>query len=175
VRRFAIRSAALLLICASGCGRDETPPAPPAPPSVPALPPRAAEPAPKPPAAPPSPVVLPAEVPGQGKTESQYTGEEQAPAGLPDDVPLYAQATPISSMSSPQRGTIVNLRSGDPADAIFGWYQAELPKRGWILEKQSGAGGQHLLTALKGGRKATVMITTGASATQILLTVLSEH
>jgi hypothetical protein len=69
----------------------------------------------------------------------------------------------------------VNLRSADPADQVFGWYQAELPKRGWVLEKQSGAAGQHLLTALKAGRKATVMITTGASSTQILLTVLQDH
>jgi hypothetical protein len=119
--------------------------------------------------------VIPAQAPDGQKVESRYTGEDQPPAGLPDDLPLYAQAIPISSMSSGERGTIVNLRSADPAEQVFAWYGAELPKHGWRIETQSGTGGQHLLTALKAGRKTTVLVTTGPAATQILLTVLEDR
>ncbi len=128
--------------------------APPAPPQAPAP-------------GPPSP----AQAPEAPKAESRFTGEQQAPVGLPDDVPLYAQSTPISSMASPDRGTIVNLRTADPPEQVFAWYRDELAKRGWKIETQSGAGAHHLLTATKDSRKASVLITTG-SATQILLTVL---
>ena len=123
------------------------------------------------------PVVVPARalIPDAPKGESQYTGEDQAPAGLPEVLPLYAQAIPISSMASPERGTIVNLRSADPAEQIFGWYAGRDAEARLDVEKQSGAGVQHLVTALKGARKATVLITTGPNGSQILLTVLEEH
>jgi hypothetical protein len=78
-------------------------------------------------------------------------------------------------MASADRGTIVNLRSADSPQQVFDWYVSEFPARGWRIETQSGAGGQHLLTAVKAGRKATLLVTTGSSATQILLTVLEDH
>ena len=103
-----------------------------------------------------------------------YSGESEAPT-LPPDLPLYAAARPISSMSSPTRGTIVNLRSQDAADLVSAWYGRELPARGWQLETQSGATNSHLVTAVKAGRKATVLITGGPDGTQILLTVLENR
>jgi hypothetical protein len=78
-------------------------------------------------------------------------------------------------MSSPERGTIVNLSSDDAAEQVSAWYGTELPASGWELEKQSGAAGTHLVTARKGGRKATVLITGGAQGTQILITVLEDR
>ena len=106
--------------------------------------------------------------------------EPPAPSRLPDDLPLYAQAVAVSSMNSPSGGTIVNLRSGDAPDPIFAWYCDELPKRGWTVEKQNVAGGQHLVAAFKEGRKLTVVISRGhdtngeanAAETRILLTVV---
>ena len=103
--------------------------------------------------------------------DSAYSGESEQPE-LPADVPLYASATPVSSMSSPTRGTIVHLRSPDAGDLVSAWYGAELPARGWHLETQSGVANSHLVTAVKDGRKATVLITGGPDETQILLTVL---
>lgn len=169
MRRLASPSAALLLVLFCGCGRDETPPPADVPAAAPAAQTAPVEPAPELP-----PVVIQAETADGQKVESWYTGEQQAPAGLPDDLPLYERAIPISSMATQDRGTIVNLRSEDPAEPIFGWYQAELPKHGWLVEKQSGAGGQRLITARKGSRKATVLVTTGPNGTQLLLTVLED-
>lgn len=105
-----------------------------------------------------------------------------APNAIPDDLPLYAGAIPVSSMTSQQRGTIVNLRSSDAPDRIFEWYRAELPRRGWLVEKQDGAGAQHLVTAYKGGRKASLLISARPAAeddakteAQILLVVTEDE
>ena len=129
----------------------------------------------------PPPAPAPTSAPDAKDAGTSYSGESQPPSGLPDDLPLYAQAVPVSSMSSPSGGTIVNLRSGDAPDPIFAWYRDELPKRGWTIEKQNVAADQHLVTAFKQGRKLTVVISSGgetsggegsAGGTRILLTVL---
>lgn len=103
--------------------------------------------------------------------DSRFSGESQQPS-LPQDVPIYPSALPISSMTSPTRGTIVNLSSQDGVDLVSAWYGKELPERGWLLETQTGAANSHLVTAVKQGRKATVLITGNPSGAQILLTVL---
>jgi hypothetical protein len=104
-----------------------------------------------------------------------FSGDAEQPANLAQDVPLYAHALPVSSMTSAGHGTIVNLRSDDAAALISAWYGTELPARGWELEKQSGVAGSHLVIARKGARKATVLITGGPQGSQILLTVLEER
>jgi hypothetical protein len=103
--------------------------------------------------------------------DSAFAGESQQLA-LPPDVPIYPSALPLSSMASPTRGTIVNLRSQDGVDLVSAWYGKELPERGWLLENQSGAANSHLVTAVKQGRRATVLITGSPDGAQILLTVL---
>jgi hypothetical protein len=100
-----------------------------------------------------------------------FSGPSEPPAGLSDDVPLFPDATTIGSMTSPTRGTIVNLNSPEPADAIFAWYLDELAKRGWRLDKQSTTTFSHLVTATKDARRATILIKTGPAGTAILITV----
>ena len=160
LRRLISTSAVALALIASGCNRDSnaTPPAPLA---------AAASPTPDAVAAEPAPAVAPV-------AASDATAAA-APAQLAADVPIYGTAPPVSSMASPELGTVVNLRSDDAAEQVSAWYGAELPARGWKLEKQSGAAGSHLLIAHKGRRKATVLITAGAQGTQILTTVVEDR
>jgi hypothetical protein len=156
----------LVAVLAIGCGRESDPP-----PVVPVAP-LATEPAPDFVAEEPLPDASTAPAaPAPAVRDSAYSGESQPPA-LPHDVPIYPSALPISSMASPTRGTIVNLRSQDGVDLVSAWYGKELPERGWLLETQSGAANSHLVTAVKQGRKATVLITGNPSGAQILLTVL---
>lgn len=110
----------------------------------------------------------PVEIP---KPDMAFSGPSEPPAGLSDDVPIFPNATTVGSMTSPTSGTIVNLNSPDAADAIFAWYQQELPKRGWMLDKQSASTFSHLVTATQDTRKATVLIKRGPSGTAILITV----
>jgi hypothetical protein len=113
--------------------------------------------------------------PAADRGNTDYSGASEPPAKPASDVPLYGQALLISSMSSPKRGTIVNLRTEDAPERVAAWYGTELPARGWELEKQSGVAGTYLVTARKAGNKATVLITSGAPATQILITVLEDR
>jgi hypothetical protein len=98
------------------------------------------------------------------------------PAGapLPDDLPLYAPAEPVATMSSGAHGTVVDLHTADAPEVVRAWYATELPRRGWRLERQNDAGTRHLLTASKGSRHASVSIGPDASGTRILLTILPD-
>jgi hypothetical protein len=103
-------------------------------------------------------------------SDSTFTGPDETPS-LAADVPVYAEAETLGSMSSERTGTIVNLRSDDPPEQVAGWYREELARRGWTLDRESATGAQHLVTALKEGRRATVLIKAGAVGTHILLTI----
>lgn len=156
-RAGALLAASLLL---GACRAQDDDPGPLVPPPLEA----AAEP--EPPAEAPAPP--PVEIP---KPDTSFSGPAEPPAGLSEDVPLFPNATTVGSMASPTRGTIVNLNSQEPADAIFAWYQQELPKRGWLIDKQSATTFSHLLTANRDTRKATVLIKRGPTGTAILITV----
>jgi len=160
LRRLISCSTTAIALLAFGCNRESNAPPP-------AMPTAAEMREPAPAAAVPAPAI------DSGKADD--SGASEPPPKLASDVPLYGQALPISSMSSPERGTIVNLRSDDPPEQVSAWYGTELPAHGWELEKKSGAAGTHLVTARKGGRKATVLITGGAQGTQILITVLEDR
>ena len=156
------RAGALLLasLLLGGCGAQDDDPGPLLPP------PREAQSEPEPPVEPPAPP--PVEIP---KPDMAFSGPSEPPAGVSEDVPLFPNATTLGSMTSPTRGTIVNLSSAEPADAIFAWYQEELAKRGWLIDKQSATTFSHLVTATRDTRKATVLIKRGPAGTAILITV----
>jgi len=159
-RRLISCSTAAVALLAFGCNRESNAP-PPAMPAAAAM--RESAPA----------AAVPAPATDSGTADFSAAPDPSTP--LASDVPLYGPARPISSMASPARGTIVNLRSDDAPEQVSAWYGTELAARGWELEKQSGAAGTHLVTARKGGRKATVLITSGAQGTQILITVLEDR
>jgi hypothetical protein len=168
------------LLASLACGPSEPPPPPPAP--VVAEPAPPAEPAPAPASAVPEVVVeaipedlqLPPRRDPSAPSDTSFSGPDQPTVPLPDDVPIYADASTIGSMSSPRTGTIVNLTSPDAPDAIAGWYRDEFARRGWRIDKESATGMQHLIAALKEGRRATVLIRAGAVGTHILLTVARD-
>jgi hypothetical protein len=169
------------LLAALACGPSDPPPPPP-PPVVADPAPADPEPATAPEPAEPEAVVeaipedlrLPPRRDPAAPTDTIFSGPDQPPVPLPDDVPIYAGAATVGSMSSPRTGTIVNLTSPDAPDAIAGWYRDELTRRGWKVDKESATGMQHLVAAFKEGQRATVLIKAGAVGTHILLTVARD-
>jgi hypothetical protein len=95
-----------------------------------------------------------------------------AKPSLPADLPLYAQATRTSAMSSAAGGTVVNLQTSDAPDAVFAWYRDAFVTQGWRVEQQDAASGRHLVTALKDSRKASVLISGRDGATSILVSMV---
>ena len=126
---------ALALACT---GEEPAPPAPPPEPeaAAPSEPESEPEPAPAPDAEPePEPPRITRTITPDGKVfEAEYRKEGELPSNFPDDVPLYGNARPLGSMSSPQHGAIVNLRSSDPPESVFAWYQERYVDQGWEIE-----------------------------------------
>jgi len=185
--RAACRSRRLVLPLAAGilalaCGGEE--PAAPATAPAPA-PPAAQAPAPDAEAGPGAPVevtpqpsgtVVARTVTRDGEVfEAEYGRENQLPQDFPADVPLYGGAKPLSSMASPEHGTIVNLRSADPPEQVFDWYRAHYAEQGWEIEKELAERGRHTVVARKGNRVSSVVIMGVPGATQALLTVAEDR
>lgn len=101
--------------------------------------------------------------------------EDQLPSGFPDDVPLYGGARPLSSVSAPEHGTIVNLRSADPPEQVFAWYRAHYAAQGWEIEKELAERGRHTVVARKGNRVSSVVVQAVPGATQALLAVAEDR
>jgi hypothetical protein len=136
---------AVLVLLAAGCERNSQPPPPVLTEQDLAALNEANEPAPD--AAPDLPAAR-----TDAAFDAAYSGEAERPE-LPEDVPTYTPATPISSMSSATRGTIVyvgrwsNLGISSGAISDRGWTSRESEER-----RGSGlcGGGAHLQSG--GGR-----------------------
>jgi len=179
-----MRSRTILLaagaLVALSCSAPERAAAPAPPETAPsATPPAAAEvPAPPdaPPAAPPTGTRHGRTVTADGRVfEAEYGGESQLPSNFPTDVPIYAAAQPMSSMSSAGHGTIVNLRTRVAPDLVFDWYKEQMPAAGWTIESEMNENGRGLLGLRKGNRVASLVITGAPDSTTILLSLRDDH
>lgn len=178
-RRFPLL-APLVLALALACTDEE--PAAPAEPEPPA--PEAAE-APAPPEPEPESAAAPAEpaspritrtvMPDGQVFEAEFRKEGELPSDFPEDVPLYGNARPLSSMSSPQHGAIVNLRSADPPEDVFTWYRDHYAEEGWEIEVAKEERARRTIVARKGNRVSSVVITGLPGATQTILSVLEDR
>jgi hypothetical protein len=99
-----------------------------------------------------------------GQTESgeeftaQIGGEVTLPGIFPEDLPLYPNAVPFSAMETGGGSAFVNLDSASRAPDVYEFYKEKLPASGWTIENEVNLGGQRVLTAVKGDRKAVVQI-----------------
>ena len=100
----------------------------------------------------------------EGQTESgekfmaQLGGEVILPATFPKDLPLYPNAVPFSAMETGGGASFLSLNSDAQAPDVYKFYKEKLPASGWTIENEVNLGGQRVLTAVKGDRKAVVNI-----------------
>ena len=179
-RRVAGLGPAVLLVSLACGGDDALPVEPPAA----AEPPAAEAPAPD---APEAPVRVQVEERVEGTVvgrtltpdgeifEAEYGREGHLPSNFPEDVPLYGNATPLSSMAAPAHGTVVNLRTADAPGQVFAWYQSHYAEQGWEIEQQLEERGRSTILARKGNRVSSIVITGVPGATQALLTVAEDR
>jgi hypothetical protein len=107
--------------------------------------------------------------------EAEYGGEGELPTDFPDDVPLYGDAKPMSSVASVESGTVVSMRTQDPADRVFAWYQERYAAQGWEIEHEAVERGRSLIAARKGNRLSSVVITGIPEFTQVMVSVREDR
>lgn len=107
--------------------------------------------------------------------EAEFGKAGQLPSNFPADVPVYENATPLSSMASPQHGTVVNLRSTDPPGDVFAWYRDRYEAAGWEIESAQQERSRSTLVARKGNRVSSLVLTHVPGATQALLQVAEDR
>jgi len=90
------------------------------------------------------------------------------PEDFPKDVPVYPDATLVTSMATPEGVMISSRSSADPGD-VLAFYKKELASEGWKLEAEMNMGPQRMLTFSKGDRQATVTLSSDEGETQISL------
>jgi hypothetical protein len=99
---------------------------------------------------------------GQTRTGEKYVaqlgGKVAVPSNFPDDLPLYPDAVPFSAMETGGGTAILSLDTDKQAPVVYGFYKEQLPASGWEIESELNVGGQRVLTATKGDRKAVIQI-----------------
>ena len=101
------------------------------------------------------------------KYVAQLGGNVTLPSNFPEDIPLYPDAVPFSAMETGGGTTILSLDSDEQAPEVYGFYKEQLPASGWTIENELNVGGQRVLTAIKGDRKAVIQIESTDKGTRI--------
>ena len=93
------------------------------------------------------------------------------PKNFPSDVPIIPGAEPMAALSAGDSGTVLTLKSAEDQAKIREYYLSELPKNGWTILSERSFGGQLMIDASQGTRRASVTIagTSGDSRLSIIL------
>ncbi len=111
--------------------------------------------------------------PGEGQYQydiyevnSAFTIEppEGAPTGLPEDIPLYPNASGVSLMQG-----MASFTTSDAVEAVGQFYKDQLPGMGWTLQEETAISGTIMQTWVKGDRSLSVMVSSSDSTTQVVL------
>lgn len=90
--------------------------------------------------------------------------EGASETGLPDDVPMYPDATEITSFAG-----FVNFHVADDVDTVTSFYDAELQSAGWTTD-----GDEYFPTWEKDGRTLQLMISAGDGGGSDVMIMLEE-
>jgi hypothetical protein len=102
---------------------------------------------------------------------------DELPGDFPSDVPVYEDATIISTVAGAgaQEGIHnVSMKSADSLADVVAWYKSEIPSKGWTVEADANYGGYQVLTATKEARSLTVSIT-GADGDVVISLAVTEQ
>lgn len=93
-----------------------------------------------------------------GSTVSS-SGEGTLPEGFPADMPVYNGTikTGMSSDEGQGKEFIVVLETADAASAVFSWYEAQLPEKGWTVKSTMKTEDGGLLSGEKGTSVFTIV------------------
>jgi len=107
---------------------------------------------------------------GENKFEMKTGKKVELPADFPDDVPVFPDATLVTSVSAPD-GIMLSSESTAKPDDVLAFYKKELGSEGWTTEAEMNMGGQRMISLSKGDRQVTITASSDEGQTQISLTV----
>ncbi len=112
----------------------------------------------------------PLEIPSDaGGTGGAQISEGELPANMPEDIPIYPQAEPATSLMASGRGGLITLSSARPVADVVSFYNDALPGQGWTIEKVEETDLRTQITATKDGRTANVVAVRKGDTTEILV------
>jgi hypothetical protein len=106
--------------------------------------------------------------PGGGVT-AQAGSNLSAPAGFPEDVPIYPQLDIAASSAMPNMGFSLQGHTADAVEKVMEYYGSELPARGWKANASQRSPMMSLMEFSKGSRVVTISLlpTNGGATVQI--------
>ena len=93
----------------------------------------------------------------------------QVPDTFPKDVPVYAGATVMASISVP-KGQNLTLTTKDSVEQVIAAYKIKMTSEGWQEEASVNQAGSAMLAYKKGQRTTAVVVSRSGDTTQINLT-----
>lgn len=108
--------------------------------------------------------------------QGTYTTADKLPADFPSDVPVYAGAKVVGSVTADgaQGGMYVGLETTAAVDDVIAWYRSEVKARGWTVQTDATVSGSLILSATKDTRVLSVGIAQDDGTVSITLTVASQ-
>lgn len=90
--------------------------------------------------------------------EAQLGGKVTLPKSFPEDIPVYPNSVPFSSMETGGGTAIVSLDVEAKPSDVYSFYKEKLAAAGWKLQNELNIGGGRAVTAIKGDRKAVLNV-----------------
>lgn len=87
-------------------------------------------------------------------------GSQKLPSDFPTDIPVYPDATIIGSVTgSTAEGIFVSMNTTDSSDKVKAYYDAKLVENGWTKEEGAMLGTIVNISATKGDKRLSVVLT----------------
>lgn len=93
--------------------------------------------------------------------DGQVSTSDELPDNFPDDLPRYAGAKVLGSVTSDvegSSGTLVTFETDDSADDVGDFYSSTLEDKGWAIVTESNAGGAHIFLVTSGDTAASISV-----------------
>lgn len=107
---------------------------------------------------------------GENAFEMKTGKKVELPSDFPDDVPVFPDATLVTSVSAPDGIMLSSESTANPED-VLAFYKKELGSEGWTTEAEMNMGGQRMISFSKGDRQVTITASSDEGQTQISLTL----
>jgi hypothetical protein len=98
------------------------------------------------------------------------TGSQELPDNFPEDIPIYKDATIMSTAAS-GNGSVVVLKATDSLKEATSFYSEELEKNGWTIESTTEIANATIYTIEKGDLFGGVIINGSDEGIQITLEI----